>query len=44
MKPIQRRRSKQQDDRLLKQLSRAERRQQEQLRQRIAKDPLFTTV
>jgi len=38
------RRSKQQDDRLLKQLSRMERRQQEELRQRISKDPIFATV
>jgi hypothetical protein len=44
MKPTTRRPSKPQDDRLLKQLSRLERRQQEQLRQRIAKDPIFTIV
>lgn len=44
MKPAQKRPSKQQDDRLLKQLPRMERRHQEQLRQRIAKDPLFASV
>ena len=43
-KTATRRRSKQQDDRLLKQLSRMERRQQEELRQRISKDPIFATV
>jgi len=35
---------KAQDDRLLKQLSRHERRQQEQLRKLILTDPLFKTV
>ncbi|MFO0781995.1 MAG: hypothetical protein U0524_03890 [Candidatus Saccharimonadales bacterium] len=44
MKPSPRRKPKQQDDRLLKQLSRMERRHQEQIRQRIAKDPLFASI
>ncbi|HEX5744013.1 MAG TPA: hypothetical protein VFX84_01000 [Candidatus Saccharimonadales bacterium] len=35
---------KQQDDRLLKRLSRKERRQQEQLRRMIQGDPLFKTI
>ena len=35
---------KQQDDRLLKQLSRLERRQQEKLRQMIQSDPVFKTI
>jgi hypothetical protein len=35
---------RQQDDRLLKQLSRVERKQQEQLRKRIMSDPLFKLV
>jgi len=35
---------KKQDDRLLKQLSRGERKQQELLRQLILKDPSFKTV
>jgi hypothetical protein len=35
---------KKQDDRLLKQLSRLERKQQEKLRQMILSDPLFKTV
>jgi hypothetical protein len=35
---------KQQDDRLLKRLSRKERRQQEQLRRMIQVDPLFKTI
>lgn len=35
---------KQQDDRLLKRLSRQERRQQEALRRLILTDPLFKTI
>lgn len=35
---------KQQDDRLLKRLSRKDRRQQEQLRRMILVDPLFKTI
>lgn len=35
---------KQQDDRLLKRLSRKERRQQEQLRRMILGDPIFKTI
>jgi hypothetical protein len=35
---------KQQDDRLLKRLSRKERRQQEQLRRLILGDPIFKTI
>ena len=35
---------KKQDDRLLKRLSLRERRKQEELRQRIMSDPLFTSV
>lgn len=35
---------KQQDDRLLKRLSRLERRQQEELRKLILSDPLFSSV
>jgi hypothetical protein len=37
-------RKKKQDDRLLKRLSRGDRKQQEQLRQLILNDPLFKTV
>ena len=35
---------KKQDDRLLKQLRREDRKQQEQLRQLILSDPIFKTV
>jgi len=35
---------KQQDDRLLKRLSRKERKQQEQLRRLILGDPIFKTI
>jgi hypothetical protein len=35
---------KKQDDRLLKQLSRMERKQQEKLRQLILSDPVFQTI
>jgi hypothetical protein len=37
-------RKKKQDDRLLKRLSRTERKQQEQLRQLILNDPSFKTI
>lgn len=39
MKPVK----KQQDDRLLKQLSRFERRRQEQIRKQIYNDPVFSS-